>query len=381
MSSDARTSVPPCADDARTSSRIWRVVNLDGRGSSRLRRIRRRVRALCDASGATVIELRADGSFAVHHAGCETAAHAMGLGAHRGPHPWVIANDNALPDALHLAAVASLGQRLTARATAVLLGVDHELCVAPEGRAEALCVLRESPFAPSAAHDLNNCLTAVACAAGTLLDDASLDGEHHDAARLILDALRRAESLTRQMLSRERATHASPAHVDLGRELLSLTPLLRRALPESVRFVAEIDPDMPSARLVAGHLQRVVMNLVTNAGHAVTDGGTITLSAWGESSPAAGGVIDRAMVEVRDDGCGMAPDVLARVFEPWFSTRAGAKGHGLGMATVRALVVEAGGTIAVESREAQGTRVTVTLPAYTPRMSAAVEAPPLNERG
>jgi signal transduction histidine kinase len=381
MSSDARTSVPPPAEATVTSSRIWRVVNLDGRGSSRLRHLRRRVRSLCDASRATVIELRADGSLAVLHAGCETAAHAMGVGAHRGPHPWVIANDNALPDALHRAAVVALGQRLAARATTVLLGIDHELNVVPSGPVEALCVLRESPFAPSAAHDLNNCLTAVACAAGTLLDDPSLDRDHHDAARLILDALRRAESLTRQMLSRERATHAAPAHIDLGRELLSLTPLLRRALPVTVRFVAEIDPDMPSARLVAGHLQRIVMNLVTNAGHAVTEGGTITLSAWGESSPAAGGVIDRAMIEVRDDGCGMAPDVLARLFEPWFSTRAGARGHGLGMATVRALIVESGGTVTVESREALGTRVTVALPAYTPRISAAVEAPPLNERG
>lgn len=311
------------------------------------------------------------------HAGCVTASMALGVAGHRGGGAWVIANDNALPDAVRGAADAATSQRMAAQGTAVLRGVDHEVLATPSGVGEVLCVLRASPLAPSAAHDLNNCLTALTCAAGALVDDASLHDEARGLAEIVYEALQRAGTLTRQLLSHARPERAPATPVDLGRELLAMTPLLRRALPSTVRFVAEIDPDMPSARLLSGHLQRVVMNLVSNAGKALAEGGTITLSAWGESSD--GGPVDRAMIEVRDDGCGMTPEVLARAFEPWFTSRAEGEGHGLGLATVRALVRETGGAVSLESREGEGTRVTVSLPAWTPRMSQTFDAPADND--
>ncbi len=147
------------------------------------------------------------------------------------------------------------------------------------------------------------------------------------------------------------------------------------AVPES--RVAEIDPDMPTARLLPGHLQRVVMNLVSNASRAVSDRGHITLSAWGDSN--GSGTIARAVIEVRDNGCGMPPEVLARAFEPWFTSRAEGGGHGLGLSTVRALVQESGGTVTIESRVGEGTTVTVTLPAWVPRVSDTLDRPADND--
>ncbi len=358
------------------ASRLWRTVKIDGPASSNRPGLLRRQRALFEATRATVLELRPNGVVAVLHAGCSTAALALGVGAHRAGASWEIANDNALPNAVRGAAEAARSQQLTTQTTTVLRGVDHEVSAAPSTDG-VLCVIRTSPVSPAAAHDLNNSLTALTCAASALLDDASLSDDARGLATIVHEALRRAATLTRQLLSRARQERSSEGVVDLGRELLAMTPLLRRALPPSVRFVAEIDPDMPCARLLSGHLQRVVMNLVSNAGRAVGEAGSITLSAWGDTSD--GGPVDRAMIEVLDDGCGMPPEVLARAFEPWFTSHAHKGGHGLGLSTVRAMVQESGGEITIESREGHGTRVLVSLPAWTPRVSQTLDAPADND--
>lgn len=371
MSSDARKPFTPNSARNFVASKLWRTVKIDGPSSANRPRLLRRQRALFEATLATVLEVRPNGVVTVLHAGCATAAHALGVGAHLSGDAWEIANDNALPDAVRGAAEAASSQGLQAQTTAVLRGVDHEVVATPTSDGAVLCVLRASAVSPAAAHDLKNCLTAVACAAGALLDDASLSDDARSLAVIVNDALRRAGALARQLLSHARQDRSEADVVDLGRELLAMTPLLRRALPASVRFVAEIDPDMPSARLLAGHLQRVVMNLVSNAGRAVADDGQITLSAWGDSSD--GGPVDRAMIEVIDDGCGMTPEVLARAFEAGFTSHADKGGHGIGLSTVRAMIQESGGAVTLESREGQGTRALVSLPAWTPRVSQTLD--------
>lgn len=371
MSIDARKPVFPSAARDPAASKLWRSVKIDGPVSSNRPRLLRRQRALFEATRATVLEVRHNGVVTVLHAGCPTAALALGVGAHFAGDAWEIGNDNALPDAVRGAAEAASSQHLAAQTTAVLRGVDHEVVATPSGDG-VLCVLRASPVSPAAAHDLNNCLTAVACAAGALLDDASLSDDARSLATIVHEALRRAGALTRQLLSQAHHERSPADVVDLGRELLAMTPLLRRALPPSVRFVAEIDPDMPSARLLAGHLQRIVMNLVSNAGRAVSDHGEITLSAWGDASD--GGPVDRAMIEVIDDGCGMSPEVFARAFEAGFTSHADKGGHGLGLSTVRAMIQESGGAITIESREGHGTRVLISLPAWVPRVSQTLDA-------
>jgi signal transduction histidine kinase len=236
-------------------------------------------------------------------------------------------------------------------------------------RNEALCVIRESRFAPGAAHDLNNCFTAVECASGALLTDPGLSGDSRAAVREILDAIRRAERITGRMVSGARLHAVDTVPLDLERELRSVLALLRRSMPSQVALRSEVDLDTPFVRMSAEQLQRVVMNLVSNARQAIDDGeryGTVWVRAWGESSK-RDGVLDRAVIEVSDDGRGMTPEVLGRVFEPWFTTRA--DGNGLGMGSVRDLVRSAGGTIRITSREGEGTTVHVSLPAFMPRTS------------
>jgi len=102
-------------------------------------------------------------------------------------------------------------------------------------------------------------------------------------------------------------------------------------------------------------LQQVIMNLVLNAYQSITNGGDVSVLTRREG--------DKALICVRDNGCGIAPTHLNRIFDPFFTTRPVGKGTGLGLSICHTLVEQHGGTIAVESSvEGQGTTFVVRLP-------------------
>jgi signal transduction histidine kinase len=109
----------------------------------------------------------------------------------------------------------------------------------------------------------------------------------------------------------------------------------------------------PVVHMDPAHLEQVLLNLVKNAHRAMPEGGTMTI---GLSNHEAG----RVCIAVADTGCGIAPEHLERIFEPFYSTRPG--GSGLGLAITRQIVEAAGGCIRVESRIGQGSRFEVLLP-------------------
>ena len=103
-----------------------------------------------------------------------------------------------------------------------------------------------------------------------------------------------------------------------------------------------------------GALESALLNLCVNAGHAMPGGGVMTLSA-GVSG-------DTVVLSVRDNGCGMSAEVLARATEPYFTTRRGQGGTGLGLAGVRAFAERSGGRFELASRSGQGLTATLVLP-------------------
>jgi signal transduction histidine kinase len=149
------------------------------------------------------------------------------------------------------------------------------------------------------------------------------------------------------------------AHVGDERTLVDVNALLEAALrvarPQLPRdaTIECVYSDLPPVLASARHLQQVFLNLLTNAGDAIGERGTIRL----QTSRAAGG----ALVRVVDDGCGIPPEALERVFDPFFTTKGVGRGTGLGLAICYQIVRSHGGDIRIESAPGEGTRVEVLL--------------------
>jgi signal transduction histidine kinase len=369
MSNDARETLIPTSKRAEVS-KSCQLPN-GGVTIATLHRSsgnRRKTHKVFEASEATVFEVRPGGVVAFLHAGCASAARALGVSGQsiHADVTWEVANDNAVSPPLRRLLDRATGAAGAQRETVTLGGLDHDVCVVPQGRGRALCVLRPSRFAPGVAHDINGCLAAVVAIAEALLGDPGLSAEGHAAAADVLEGARRAGVLATQLMSASELGGAG--HIDLGSELVHLVPLLRRLLPPGVRLAWEIGGDAPCVRVDPVHLQRIVMNLVTNAAQA--GAGTVTVRATGEGSAASGGEVDTAVIEVSDDGRGMSEEALAAMERGGYSSRA--SGHGIGMANVRDLARLAGGAVEVSSAPAKGTRVAVTLPGFLPRVSGVL---------
>jgi two-component system, NtrC family, sensor histidine kinase HydH len=173
-------------------------------------------------------------------------------------------------------------------------------------------------------------------------------------ARLLLGEVRRLDALVGDFLKLVRGYELKPEPVDL--ELL-LADLLRFVEPENARLGvrARVAAD-PGARFVQadpGLLRTALLNLVLNAQQAMAEGG-------GELLVESRGRDADVEVRVTDTGSGIAPELLEKVFRPWFSTKEG--GTGLGLPTARRIAEELGGDLTVQSEVGRGTRFTLTVP-------------------
>ncbi|MDD5274372.1 MAG: ATP-binding protein, partial [Methylovulum sp.] len=130
------------------------------------------------------------------------------------------------------------------------------------------------------------------------------------------------------------------------------------ALRNQVELRFETAKDLPMIFADSDGIQQIVLNLITNALSATASGGHITVTASHSQTLGKPAVA----LTVRDDGCGMSPDVLERVFEPFFTTRHGQGGVGLGLAVARSIAVAHKGSIKAESAPGKGSIITVLLP-------------------
>jgi signal transduction histidine kinase len=205
-------------------------------------------------------------------------------------------------------------------------------------------------MAGQVAHELKNPLTPMRFAIARLARDAA--PAQQEPIGVLEAESARLERMARDFGDLGRLPEGPTAALDVGEMLASLAA----SAPERVRISAEAAPDTPR---VVGHLEplrRALANLVLNAVEAVQErGGTVSLRA----APADGGT--KVAIAVRDDGPGIAPADLPRVFEPYFTTKP--KGTGLGLAIVRQTVKHEGGEVQVTSAPGAGTTFTVTLPA------------------
>ncbi len=222
------------------------------------------------------------------------------------------------------------------------------------------------------AHDFNNILTVIGGHAEYLAKALPGEGSLGSDVDGILDAVERAARLTRQLLTFSRCDMASPRLLSLTECVVRMQEMARRLLPRTVRLTARLESGRWHVRADPGHLEQVVMNLLVNARDAVGERGDITVATheivldtplpnpFGEIPPGR-----YVVLSVGDTGCGMEPDTLDHIFDPFFSTK-GAAGTGLGLSTVFGIVQDAGGFITVDTRPGAGSRFRCFLPAFEP---------------
>ncbi len=214
------------------------------------------------------------------------------------------------------------------------------------------------------AHDFTNLLSVIVTYAN-MVEDSVEDSVRAD-IQTIVRAATSASQLTRQLLLFSRHELVTPKVVDASILIKNLGRMLRRTLGERVELTTEVGDNVPCVLIDGAQLEQIVVNLVVNARDAITDAGRIQLrlsrcklSPGAVAQLPAGGY---ALLEVTDTGSGMASEVQAHIFEPYFTTKGQAQGSGLGLATVHAIVSQAHGEIAVTSAAGAGTTFRVYLP-------------------
>jgi signal transduction histidine kinase/CHASE3 domain sensor protein/ActR/RegA family two-component response regulator len=218
------------------------------------------------------------------------------------------------------------------------------------------------------AHDFNNLLTIVVGNLGFLKSRLKGDARllrHVDMAMMGAD---RAAKLTHQLLAFARRQPLAPRAVNLARLLPDLTELLRRTLGELIEIVVIETPDPWNVSIDPHQFESAVLNLAINARDAMPGGGKLILemaNTWLDDAYAASHDEVRAgqyvMFSVTDTGAGMSGEVMARAFDPFFSTK-GEGGTGLGLSMVFGFVKQSGGHIRIESEPGKGASIKLYLP-------------------
>jgi two-component system cell cycle sensor histidine kinase/response regulator CckA len=236
-------------------------------------------------------------------------------------------------------------------------------------------------LAGGVAHDFNNLLTAISGHCDLLLlrhDQA--DPDFGDLIQIHQNA-NRAASLVGQLLAFSRKQNLMPEVLDLRDTLSDLTHLLNRLVGEKVKLTLNHDPDLLPIRADKRQLEQVLMNLVVNARDAMPDGGPIRISTENlylseplERDRATVPAGRYVVVRVEDDGCGIASDKLAQIFEPFYTTKRPGEGTGLGLSTAYGIVKQTGGFIFADSVVDQGTVFSLYFPSCD--REALIAAPP-----
>ncbi len=228
------------------------------------------------------------------------------------------------------------------------------------------------------AHDFNNLLTAMIGFCDLLLLRHRPGDQSFGDIMQIKQNANRAANLVRQLLAFSRQQTLQPRVLNVTDALGDLGNLLRRLLGESIELKIVHGRDLGLVKVDQGQLEQVIINLAVNARDAMETGGTLTIQSLNQhvDNPARLGVEsmpvgDYTVIEVTDTGSGIAPEIVDRIFEPFFSTKEAGQGTGLGLSTVYGIVKQSGGFIFVESAPGKGTTFRLYLPHHAGAAAAA----------
>ena len=217
-------------------------------------------------------------------------------------------------------------------------------------------------LAAGVAHEINNPLAIINEKAGLMQDllktreSGPIELKLTSQITSILNSVNRCATITRRLLSFARPGSVSLQMIQLNEVIESVIGFLgKEAQYRGISITIDIAADIPPVESDRGKLEQIFLNLMNNAFAAVSDGGQMQILGRKAAR-------EEVSIAVIDDGCGIPPEDIKRVFEPFFSTRTQKGGTGLGLSITYGLVQELGGNIAVESQVGKGTQFTITLP-------------------
>ena len=226
-------------------------------------------------------------------------------------------------------------------------------------------------LAGGVAHDFNNLLTVI-LGYGQMLADNPATGATGAAAQEIVLAAKKAAAVTQQLLSFSRRQTQRAEVLDLNSLISGVGRLLQRLIGEDVAISTILEPELARVEVDRAQMEQILINLGVNSRDAMPGGGQLEIQTKNQ-------IVDEVFLRnhpsvnlrygphvsmtVSDTGCGMSADTVARVFEPFFTSKPAGQGTGLGLSIVYGIVTQAGGAVIVTSAVGIGTRVQVLLPA------------------
>ncbi len=238
------------------------------------------------------------------------------------------------------------------------------------------------------AHDFNNVLSAIMMANDFLLNaHKPTDPSFQDIMQIKQNA-NRAAALVRHLLAFSRKQTLRPQVLDLGEALSDIQNLLKRLIGEKVNLEVLHGRDLWPIKADLSQFEQVIVNLAVNARDAMPNGGKLTVQTANVTSEESARLSYKGMpvaeyvrIDMSDTGCGIAPDIVDKIFEPFFSTKEVGKGTGLGLSTVYGIVKQTGGFIYVDSEADRGTAFHIFLPRHHPEADVQPDATAANGAG
>jgi two-component system NtrC family sensor kinase len=211
-------------------------------------------------------------------------------------------------------------------------------------------------LAAGVAHEINNPLGTILLFADMLYKEAAENDSKRDDMKMIINETIRCRKIVADLLNFARQQEVLTQECDINDILEQVIDgVSHQPSFKSVKIVRQFQPGLPSIQADQAQLMQVFVNLLNNAAEAMPEGGTITISSRRVDS-------QRIEIKVSDTGCGMSEENLAKLFTPFFTTKAVGKGTGLGLSIVYGIIKMHRGQITVSSHVGQGTAFTVTLP-------------------
>jgi len=226
-------------------------------------------------------------------------------------------------------------------------------------------------LAAGIAHELNNPLTGVLTFSHLLRQKAAEGSQDAEDLDLVIRETKRCAAIIKRLLDFAREKPPEKKFTDINKIIEAAERILDRpAALAGIDIVMELDRDLPPVWADADLIEQVILNMLVNAQHAIEGEGRIVLRSHSLPEPRSPGpeqpAVPMIVIEIIDNGCGIPPQNLQRIFDPFFTSKEVGKGTGLGLSVSHGIVAAHGGSIEVESVLGKGTTFRVFLPVHAP---------------